>query len=328
MILITDGTNLIGSHLLYKLLIKNETVKAIYNNENKLIIVKKVFSFFEDTATVAYLFAKIKWIKADITDIPSLETAFKNVSFVYHTACVISFRPKDYFFLRKVNIDGTANIVNACIANNIEKICHVSSLEALGKTTNGSDISEETNWNPEAKNNEYAITKYGAEMEVWRGSQEGLKTIIINPGIILGAGFPNSISHAIFQNAYSQSGYYTEGKTGFVNVEDVVSILIKLMNSTLSNEQYILVSDNLSFKELHSKIAIALKKKPSSRKAGLLLLKLKVLLRNKKSTTLNTFINVSQQKDTFNSAKIKTALDYNFILLKDTIQNICDRTNF
>jgi len=240
---------------------------------------------------------------------------------------LISFHPKDYFLLRKVNIDGTSNVVNACIEYNIKKICHLSSIEALGKTNDNSIIAEETNWNPEAKNSEYAITKYGAEMEVWRGSQEGLKIIIVNSGLPLGAGFSNSISNTIFNNIYKKSGYYTEGKTGFINVEDIAHVMIQLMKSSIHNEQYILVSETVSFKELTKKIAAVIKRKKSLKKASISILKFKAFFTSK-NNTLNTFINLSTLNDTYDNSKIKTALNFNFTPLNETIQAICNRINF
>ncbi len=327
MVLITDGTNLVGAHLLYKLVSQNELVRAIYKDESKFEEVKRVFSFYAATNTIDLLFSKIDWVKADVIDIPSLKNAFKSISFVYHTACIISFHPKDYFLLRKVNIDGTSNVVNACIEYNIKKICHLSSIEALGKTNDNSIIAEETNWNPEAKNSEYAITKYGAEMEVWRGSQEGLKIIIVNSGLPLGAGFSNSISNTIFNNIYKKSGYYTEGKTGFINVEDIAHVMIQLMKSSIHNEQYILVSETVSFKELTKKIAAVIKRKKSLKKASISILKFKAFFTSK-NNTLNTFINLSTLNDTYDNSKIKTALNFNFTPLNETIQAICNRINF
>ena len=246
MILVTGGTGLVGSHLLFELVKTEQHIRAIYRNKDKLNAVKKVFSYFSDEPET--LFNTIEWIEADLLEITSLTKAFEGVDHVYHCAAFISFDPKDYYKLRQINIEGTANIVNFCISNSIKKLCYVSSIATLGNNDDNSLIDEETHWNPEADNNVYGITKYGAEMEVWRGTQEGLEAVIVNPGLILGAGFWNSGSGLLFKQVYRGLPYYVTGTSGYVDVKDVVMCMIRLMNSNLSNERYILVSENLSFK--------------------------------------------------------------------------------
>ena len=186
MILVTGSTGLVGAHLLYKLISNNEKVRAIYRNEGKLNNVKKVFSTYIDD--YKNLFENIDWVKADILDIPSLSKAFKGIDYVYHCAAFVSFEPDKYHLLRRTNIEGTANIVNLCISNSIKKLCYVSSIATIGNELNNNPITEDSVWNPEEEHSVYAITKYGAEMEVWRGTQEGVDAIIVNPGVILGVG--------------------------------------------------------------------------------------------------------------------------------------------
>jgi len=184
MVLVTGGTGMVGSHLLYFLLKENTKVRAIYRKDSDIKAIKKVFALY--TNEVDMFFNKIEWVKANIIDIPALTLAFQNVTHVYHCAAIINFDPSKYKVLKKANVEGTANVVNLCLANNVKKICYVSSVATLGKTLNNQPINEETHWNPDDKNNVYAITKYGAEMEVWRGTQEGLDAVIVNPGVIVG----------------------------------------------------------------------------------------------------------------------------------------------
>src|SRR5690606_20249767 len=188
MILVTGGTGLVGSHLLYKLVSNGESVKAIYRREHKLELVKRVFAYY--TQDFEALFSKIDWVDADITDVPKLSEAFQNVTYVYHCAAFVSFEPDKYHQLRKINIEGTANVVNLCVANNVKKLCYVSSIAAVGHHADAMQlITEETHWNPEDDNSVYAITKYGAEIEVWSGTQEGFDAIVGNPGISGWAGY-------------------------------------------------------------------------------------------------------------------------------------------
>jgi len=261
MILVTGATGLVGSHLLVQLLQENEEVKALFRSEKQIEKVKNVFAFYNQTR----LFDKINWVKGDITDIPSLEIAFENVTHVYHCAALISFDPSDEDELRKINIEGTANVVNCCIDFGVKKLCHVSSIAALGTPKEHEiTITEETEWNPEELHSDYAITKYGAEMEVWRGHQEGLEVVIVNPGVIFGYGFPNKGSDVIIQSVKKGLSFYTKGNIGIVSVEDVVKCMVQLMKSNITGERYILVGENIDFKNLLTYIATVFKvKKPS-----------------------------------------------------------------
>ncbi len=261
MILVTGGTGLVGSHLLYHLCLQNIAVRAIYREKSSLEKVKKVFGYYTDDEN---LFSKIEWCQGDITDVPSMIPTFSDVKQVYHCAAFISFSPKDYRKMRKVNIHGTAIIVNLCIDAKIEKLCFVSSIAAVGDSLKRKIVTEENEWNKELDNSGYSITKFGAEMEVWRASQEGVDVIIVNPGVILGSGFWNSGSGKLFSQVYNGLRFYTEGITGFVSVQDVVKPMILLMNSTIKNERFILISENKSFKEIFFLIADAFgKKRPS-----------------------------------------------------------------
>ncbi|PTM03207.1 MAG: NAD-dependent epimerase, partial [Bacteroidetes bacterium] len=267
MILVTGGTGLVGSHLLFKLISNNENVRATYRRKKTLERVKHVFSYFSDDAET--LFNKIEWVEADINDIPKLEAAFKGISHVYHCAAFVSFEPDKYKTLRKININGTSNIVNLCISNNIVKLCYVSSVAAIGNDSNPEKlVDEKTVWNAEDDNSVYAITKYGAEIEVWRSTQEGLDAVIVNPGIILGGGYWNGGSSGnLFKQINNGMSYYVNGITGYVDVWDVINAMHQLMISTIKNENFILVAENLSFKAFQTKTAKSLGVKPPTKEA-------------------------------------------------------------
>ncbi|WP_298763009.1 NAD-dependent epimerase/dehydratase family protein [uncultured Polaribacter sp.] len=263
MILVTGATGLVGAHLLYHLVKNDEKVRAIYRSETKIEAVKKVFTYYTDDIT---LIDKIEWFKADITEVPAMIPAFKGVEKVYHCAAFISFSPKDYREMRKVNIHGTAIIVNLAIDAKVKKLCYVGSIASVGDSLNGALITEENEWNKEADNSGYSITKFGGEMEVWRASQEGVAVVIVNPGIILGGGFWQTGSGKLFSQVYNGFKYYTEGKTGFVSVKDVVKAMILLTNTTIKNERFILVAANKTYKEVLFAIADAFGKKRPSKK--------------------------------------------------------------
>ena len=242
MILVTGGTGLVGSHLLFELSKSQQNIRAIYRSKKTIEKVKTIFSYYTDS--VATHFDRIEWVEADLNDIPNLSEAFEGIKEVYHCAALISFNPSDYHKLREINISGTANIVNLSIINGIQKLCYVSSVATMGY--NPEKITEETAWNSEDSKSVYAITKYEAEMEVWRGIQEGVPSVIVNPGVILGPGFFESGSGGLFKRVHSGLRYTTHGVAGYVGVVDVIKSMVLLMNSDYKNERYIIVAENLS----------------------------------------------------------------------------------
>ena len=327
MILITGGTGLVGAHLLYRLVSDNKKVRAIYRNELKISNTKSVFSCYNDDSDV--LFNAIEWIQADLLDVPSLSEAFIGVTKVYHCAAFVSFEPDKYQLLRKTNIEGTANIVNLCISNNIEKLCYVSSIATIGNTLNNEPITEETNWNPEDDNSVYAITKYGAEMEVWRGTQEGLDAVIVNPGVILGAGIWRYGTGSLFKKASKGLKYYTSGTVGLISVNDVISIMIELMNSQIKNERFVLVAENWTYKDFIQALAQSVGAKRPKKLASRNLLGiawrldwLKYKITGKRRQLTKQVVKSLTSETHYNSDKIKTALNYKFNAVDKTIDTI------
>lgn len=328
MILVTGGTGLVGSHLLYKLVTENQKVRAIFRREKTLNRVKHVFSYYSDDAET--LFNKIEWIEADISDIPKLQSVFQGISQVYHCAAFVSFEPDKYRTLRKINIEGTANIVNLCLSKKVKKLCYVSSVAAIGHL-NESDklIDEQTAWNPEDDNSVYAITKYGAELEVWRGTQEGLDAIVVNPGVILGPGFwHGGGSGSLFKKIYKGMTHFTRGVTGYIDVFDVVNCMTHLMTSNTKNEGFILVSENLSFKDFLQKVANALDRKPPKKEAKPWLLEIGWRMDWLNSKLLGKRRQLSKQmarsittKTKYDNSKIRGILNYNFKSIDESIED-------
>ena len=324
MILVTGGTGLVGAHLLYKLANQKEKVRAIYRSEHKLQLVKNVFASLD--ADFEMLFASIEWVKADILDIPALLEAFLGVKYVYHSAAFVSFEPNKYHLLRRTNIDGTANVVNLCLSENVEKLCYVSSIATLGSELNNKPVNEETIWDPEADNNAYAITKYGAEMEVWRGTQEGLDAVIVNPGVILGAGFWDNGTGNLFKKAKKGFPFYTSGTIALVTVDDVVKVMIDLMQSDIKNERFVLVAEHWTYKKFLEAVATAVNGKPPKKLAPNWLLNIgwqldwfKTKLTGMRRQLTRNLVRTLSTDTQYSSDKIKTALNLKFKAVDDVI---------
>ncbi|MFN3753075.1 NAD-dependent epimerase/dehydratase family protein [Flavobacterium sp.] len=328
MILVTGGTGLVGAHLLLHLAENEVGIRAIYRSQKGLKKTESLFQLYQKDS----LFAKIEWIEADIIDIPSLEIAFQNIAYVYHCAGLISYDPKDEDQLRKVNIEGTANIVNFCLAYDIKKLCHVSSIAALGDLKpHEKEITETTEWNPEALHSDYAISKYGAEMEIWRGQQEGLNVVIVNPGVIFGAGFWHQGSGIFFSAIKKGFPFYANGSTGYVGVTDVVKIMVQLMKSDIVGERFSVIAENLTFKEVIFNIAekLNVKKPKTEAKPWMLALAWRLdwfsatFFKTKRSLT-KYGANSLLTSEFISNEKIKNALNFEFQSIKSVIQEAVD----
>lgn len=340
MILVTGGTGLLGFHLLLRLSQEKEAIRAIYRSEKKLQHIKNLFQKENQLAE----FEKIDWVQADILDIPALEMTFSDVSYVYHCAALVSFNPKDEDKLYQNNIIGTANVVTISLSKNIKKLCYVSSIAALGNgTEHNLIVNEETERNSEAVRSDYSISKFGAEMEVWRGYQEGLDVVIVNPGVIFGYGFPNEGSSLFIKNIQKGQLFYTVGKLGIVAVEDVIHAMTTLMKSNISGERFILVGEDISFKELFDSIAEILNNPEVSGQNNKRIKKPKYLVKKWQVqivrilefifTTL-FFRNRMLTKSTINSlfnqeihetSKIKNAIDFEFSDMKMHLKGLIEK---
>ena len=254
-ILVTGGSGLLGRELIMQLLSLGKNVTAIYN--------KTPLDGFDSK--------NLRTVQCNILDVIGLEEVMNGVNELYHCAGKVSFAPHEVNKLYKINVEGTANVVNAALNAGVKKMLHVSSVAALGRIREGETITENMQWTEETSNSKYGQTKYLGELEVWRGIAEGLNAVIVNPSLILGAGNWNESTTGIFQTVYNELPWYTNGSTGFVDVRDVARAMILLMESGVTAERFILSGENSSYRELFNKIADAFNKKRPSKKVTPLL---------------------------------------------------------
>jgi dihydroflavonol-4-reductase len=243
MILVTGATGFIGSHLMCHLAQKDIFPVAMFRHESNK---KRVWKQFESQfADAQKRFDKITWRKADFRDLPSLDAAFEGISHVYHCAGYISLAQRDAKKLLEINEKGSAYLVNLCLSHSVKKLVYVSSIAALGNDPSISVIDENTPWDNNIDKNPYVYSKYGGEMEVWRAMQEGLNAVIVNPGIVLGKDSP--IETLLLRHKKGLR-WCTTGNNAFVNIQDVITLMDKLMDSKIEGERFILVAENWSGK--------------------------------------------------------------------------------
>ncbi len=329
MVFVTGGTGFLGAHLLYRLLINGVNIKALRRQQSNNQLLKRVFEFYTENAQE--LIDKIQWVEGDLLDVYSFENELNDVTFVYHSAAVVSFQPGDKNRMMHTNIKGTANLINISIEKNIEKFCHVSSIAAIGRADNNSIINEETRWIASKRNSAYAISKYGAEREVWRGMAEGLDAFIVNPSIILGPGEINSGSGKLIATIRDGLKFYTSGVNGYVDVRDVVKTMILLMDSDISGERFVVSAENLPYRYLFEMIANELGKSPPIYKASKWMGEFAWRFEQVKGKITGTkpLITKETAKTASNiykyaNNKVIDHLDYQFIPIQQTIHEACD----
>ncbi|HUB60734.1 MAG TPA: NAD-dependent epimerase/dehydratase family protein [Puia sp.] len=318
-ILVTGGTGFLGAYIIRELVQSGYAVRAIHR--------QGAIPFF----LPSHIREEVEWLRCDVRDPIGLEDAMTGMDAVIHAAAKISFSMKERRELWSTNIEGTANVVNAALERNIQRFLYVSSVAAIGRTGANEEITEEKSWEKSPYNTNYAISKFHGEMEVWRGIGEGLPAIIVNPSTILGYGDWNSTSCAIFRSVYNEFPWYTEGINGFVDVLDTARAIVRLLQTDIRGERYILNGDNWSWRHLFETMAREFGKKPPTREATPFLSgiawraeKVKSLLTGQKTLLTRESARVAASKTFFSNNKILRLLpDFRFTPLEETIRTAC-----
>jgi nucleoside-diphosphate-sugar epimerase len=322
MILITGATGLVGSRLLFDLVSAGKQVRVLVRSNSNRSRITKMFA-----DNPGLLNSSVEWAEGDILDVLSLREAMRGVKQVYHCAGLVTFQPGEADRLMEVNGDGTANVVNMALEAGVEQLCHVSSIAALGRNADGEHIDENASWKTSKRNSAYAISKYSAEREVWRGAAEGLNVVIVNPGVILGPGNWKTDSSMIFGQVWRGLRFYTRGVTGFVDVRDVTAAMIALTDKRISGERYVLVSENRPFREVMDRIADKMGKKRPHIYAGPLLTafawraeRIKGLLTGRKPVITRETAQSATSQYYYNAEKIKKGTGLSFIPVDRSVE--------
>ncbi len=327
MILVSGATGFLGAHMVCKLLSHGKRVKAIYRSQSSMAEFEYIYSlYFSDDESKNNL----QWLESDILDTSSLEHAFDHVTEVYHCAAMVSFLQKDRNHMMKVNEEGTANMVNIALAKGVTKFCHVSSIAALGREKSGIEITESTKWSNSKLNSNYAVSKYKAEIQAWRGQEEGLNLVIVNPGVIIGAGDWKKGSCKLFDIVWNNLPFYTDGVNGYVDVRDVAKAMYQLMENNVFGERYILVAGSVENKYLMHTAANLLGKRKAYIKVNKLLAEiawrvafLVSIFTGKSPSITRETARASLKKYYYSSKKILDKNQFSFIPIDETFNYIC-----
>lgn len=249
-ILLTGATGFLGRYILRTL------VGEGYNN---LICLSR-----KDTTRLPgdFEYASVNWIFGDISDILFLDQALDDIDVVIHCAAVVSFDTRQKKRLLKTSVEGTANLVNIALDKKIKFFLHISSVAALGRKKPEENITEKSVFSHSIYDTTYGLSKFLAEQEVWRAHAEGLNVAILNPSTILGPGNWHQSSPQIFRKIYSGLSFYPTGSTGWVDVRDVASAVVRILDLQPNGERFIISSQNMDYKQVFEKIAGHLNVKP------------------------------------------------------------------
>lgn len=316
MILVTGGSGLLGKELITQLLAQGKKVTAIYN--------KTLLPDFNSPHLTQF--------QCNILDVIGLEEVMQQgIKQVYHCAAIVTFNPNRKKELFKINVEGTANVVNAALNAGVTKMVHVSSVAALGRIRENEAVNESMNWTEETSNSNYGESKYLGELEVWRGIGEGLEAVVVNPVVILGAGDWKGGSSQIFKSVYDEFPWYTDGITGFVDVKDVATIMIQLMDSNITAERFIVSAENRSYRDIFNLIAYAFDKKMPHKKVTPLIAKIVWRLEAVKSRFTGKDPLITKEtaatalaKVHFDNSKLKKFLpEFSYRTIEETITQTC-----
>lgn len=318
-IFITGGTGFLGAYIIKELTLRGYSIRALRRSA-------KVPGYLAPE-----VFDNVEWVEGDVLDVVSLEEGMKGVDAVIHSAAIVSFQQKDRERMYKVNVEGTANVVNIALEQEVKRFVHISSIAALGRKLDGGRVDEEKKWEESKANTHYAKSKYRAELEAWRGMSEGLNGVILNPSTILGYGDWHSGSSAIFRNVYNEFKWYSPGVNGFVDVEDVAKATVMLMESDINEERFIINGDNWPFRKLMDTMADCFGKKRPARQTTPFIVsiawrmeKLKSMFTGKSPLLTRESARVAHSKTYFDNAKfLRTFPQFTFTPLEETIKRAC-----
>ena len=327
-VFLTGSTGFVGGHFLIHLYHSGRRVRALIRTSSSFDELRLICDYYRQSFDE--LFAAVEWVYGNTLDYISLCDLLNGAEEVFHCAGAVSFDSGNSRQLFQTNIQGTSNMVDAALKCSVKRFCFISSISALGNTKGQDFINEETARQSEEIYSLYSDSKFRSELEVWRANSEGLDTVILNPGVVLGPGSPRKGSLLLFQTVQRGMPFYTNATTGYIDVRDICRAGIELMEKGLFGKRFILVSENVSNKELLSMIASEFSVKPPRYQAGKTLLQLSACLSENiwklmglEPKLTRDLVRIVQSSSKYSSQKIETALNFQFTPLCKTIHDTC-----
>jgi dihydroflavonol-4-reductase len=277
----------------------------------------------------------------DILDMAGLIRIFEGVDAVVHSAGLVSFNSRNKKKLLDINVLGTRNVVNACLANGTKKLIHISSVSALGSPSRSgpeqgrhrknSSVNEENRWLAGTIASDYAKSKYLSELEVFRGMEEGLNVTVVNPSFVLAAGDGERSSSHLFGYVWRQRRLYTDVILNYVDARDVAKIVTRLLHENHNGERFIASAGTVALKEILQQVAHRFQKKAPSIAVPRRLAATAAWLEEFRSRLIGSepmitrqSVRASREAVVFENAKAKSVLGVEFQSLENTLDWCCD----
>lgn len=327
MVVVTGATGLVGSHLLYELCKGGERVIAVTRSRSNAKQVEAIFRFYSSDAE--HLLRQIEWYEADVRDYARIYDLIQAGDEVYHCAAEVAFAKREKSKVMQINLGGTANVVNACLEKGARKLCHVSSVAAIGKAEHGLPADESCIWDSTQRHTVYSLSKFHSEMEVWRGIEEGLNAVIVNPSIIIGPTLSQKGTGALLQLVKKGIKFYPPGSMGFVDVRDIARIMVRLMKEDITGQRFILNSENLSYQQFFSLAAREFGMPDPNIPVKYWMAKMAVgvsailaFIQGQPPMLTREVIQSAFARESFSARKIQEQLQYAFIPISDALKNV------
>lgn len=261
--LVTGATGIVGAHLVSALLASGRSVRAIARDPKKIAHLHQVLAHYG--LQEHDISERLELVNVDILDVSAVNECVIGIEHLYHSAAMVSFTPHEKDLMWKVNVDGTGNLINASIATNVKRFCHVSSVASIGRDPNGEMSTENSPFEDAPHVSPYSHTKYHAELEIFRGIAEGLDAFMVNPSVIIGPGLVGQSSMAMVDKVRNGISFYPSGTAAIVDARDVAQALISGSEKARTGERYLLVGEHLPYKELFKTIAEISGTRPAKR---------------------------------------------------------------
>ncbi|PWJ36095.1 NAD-dependent epimerase/dehydratase family protein [Sediminitomix flava] len=308
---ITGGTGLLGSFMIEKLLSEGHKVKALVRPST----LEKL-----DKSKIP---SNLEYVEGQLSDYDLLVDELRTSDNVIHAAGLVSYSDK-LSTLLETNVQGTATIVNAALEAKVKRFCHISSIATLNESKD--KITENSKWEYDENTSHYALSKYKAELEVWRGIAEGLSAFMVNPSVILGIGDTTRSSLKLIKHVQDQKPFYPIGTFNYVDVRDVIEMTYTLIQSDIVSERFILNAGKTSYKSFFESLATAMNKKaPKMGISPTVLEKLRILdgircrLLGGKRFITKPMINSLKKDNFYENQKAINFTNHKFRELSDTI---------
>jgi len=318
MILITGCNGLLGSQLATSLIHDGHAVKGYIRPGADLGLIPQEIK------------EQIEWCSGSLFDSYALGHALEGIDKVIHAAAVVSFAPSRRKEMFRTNVEGTATLVNEAVVSGVKQFVHISSIAALGRPANKALIDETDLWVESDNNTNYAKSKYLAELEVYRGFEEGLNGFVLNPSIILSPGDIEKSSTKLFGYVLKGGEYYTEGQLNYVDVRDVCAVITRLLQQPVNGERFVLNGGRISYKYFFDQVAAAFGKRPPEKLANTWMKELvwrieylRSLVSGSEPLITKETARLSGNSKEYDNQKIKSLLSYEFHTIEDSVHWVC-----